>query len=119
VAFVAPSQDDSAPSLNVVVMAAAPGETLDKARQQINELLPRMSTDYQLISQGSTTLGGVEAFYNTSTHTSGTPPQVSRMHQVYVLRNNRAYTFTCGALDARYADLESAFTASLKSVVWR
>lgn len=116
--FIGPSADNSPPSINVIVLAATPGETLQSAQTQINDLMPRIMTDYKLVDQGYTTLGGVQAFYNTSTSTSGTPAQVSRLHQVVALKNNRAYTFTCGSLDSDFANYDGAFKAALDSVRW-
>lgn len=107
-----------AASLNVVIAPAAPGETLDKSRAQINAAQPKMLTGYKQIAQGSIKLDGVPAFFNTATHQAGTPPRLVRMHQVFVLKNNKAYAFTCGAPDAQYARYESDFQTALKSVRW-
>lgn len=118
VAFIGPTGDNSPPSINVVVLTAAPNATLETAQSEINDSLPRIMTGYKQVSQGYTTIGGVQAFDNTFTYISGTPPEVSRLHQVIVLKNNRVYTFTCGALDSYYPDYDGAFNAALESVRW-
>lgn len=116
--LASPAVDGFAPNLNVVVVPATPGETLENDKAQMAVMFPKMFTNYAQVGQGDITVGGLPAFYNTSTSDSGTPPQRLWTHQVFVLKNNQAYTFTCSTLDSNHSDQEGVFQSMIQSVRW-
>ena len=119
VIFMAPPAKQYAANINVVVVPAAPGETLEKGAVQINQVLPRAMNGFKKLSQGYGTLGGVRSLSITANHKMGTPPRLLWMKQTYVLRKGQTYTFTCTALAENHAQYKAAFDAALKSVRWR
>lgn len=114
----APPRDQFAANLNVVIGPAAAGETLEGAKAQLPLAYPKMFTRYAQVKQGDLSMDGAAGISNTATYESGTPPRKIWMHQAFVIRNNKVYTFTCTALDANHGDYEADFESMLNSVKW-
>lgn len=106
------------PNINVVVTPSAKGQTLAQLKTQINSLYPRVFNSYKKLAQGNTKLGGVAGIYITAIHKMGSPKALLRMHQVFVLRKDSAYIFTCTSSDADYSKSDAAFKNALASVKW-
>ncbi len=121
VIFLAPPVKGFSANINVVVTPAAPGETITQVPTQIRPLFSRMFTAFSPMSQGYTTTDGAKAYTHTARYTMGNGPQKlrMRMRQVIALRKGKAYTFTCTAGDAQYANNAKAFDAALKSIRWK
>lgn len=119
VVIAAPPAKNYAAHLNIVVIKAAPGETLEADLPKINAAMPKTLNSYKRVSQKITSIGGVRALETVATHKIGTPPRKLWMHQTLVLLNGQGYTFTCTALDGNHKTYEPAFKAMLKSVRWK
>jgi len=114
----APPAKGYAANINVVIVPAAPGETLEKDAVKIPQMMPRVLSGYKKLSHSYGTLGGLRALTITANHKMGTPPRLLWMKQVLVLRKGQAYVFTCTALHENHADYRGAFETALKSVRW-
>ena len=115
---MAPEKEGFTANLNVVIVPAIPGETLDKVKGQIAQLYPKMFNNYSLISQTDTQVGGETALQNIGSYELGTPPRKILINQVIVLKDNRAFTFSCTSLDAPTDDHKPALNAMLASIRW-
>lgn len=112
VMFLSPTREN----INVVSQAVPKGTTMEQARTQSIALLKRMMKNYKAIAQSSSKLGGQRALTLTSAYTLSDPPQQLRAYQVFTIRNNKLFVFTCTAKLETYAKYYSTFKASLNSV---
>ncbi len=105
-----------APNLNVVIVPAQPGQTLEQGQAQIAAMYPHAFTQFHMVKTGYEPVGSVRALLVMGTYVQGTSHL--SMRQDIVLKNGKVYTFTCTtpvALQARYAP---AYSQMLHSVRW-
>lgn len=106
------------PNLNVVVIKAPVGVTLDQIAAVTPKTLKSVSTNWKPLATGNTTLGGKRAAFLEYTAEMGTPKRVLWFRQVIVITAGKVCTFTCTALPGRRAASAKAFGAMMKSVRW-
>lgn len=105
-----------APNLNVVIVPAQPGQTLEQGQAQIAAMYPHAFTQFHMVKTGYEPVGSLRALLVVGTYVQGTSHL--SMRQDIVLKNGKVYTFTCTvplAMQARYAP---AFSQMLHSVRW-
>lgn len=105
-------------NINVVTQAVPKGTSLEAARTQTIALLKRMMTNYKVLGQGNSTLGGQRAAVLVSGYTLSQPPIKLRAYQSFTIRNGKLYVFTCTARESSYAKFNGAFMRTLSSVRW-
>jgi hypothetical protein len=116
--LMAKPQDAFAANLNVVIMPGAAGESLQAAKEQMPAMYAKMFNKYTPIEQADLSVDGAPAISNTATHETGTPPRKLWMHQVFAIKGDKAYTFTCTSLDSNHAQNKAAFDSMISSVKW-
>jgi hypothetical protein len=116
--IAAAPKEQFAANLNVVVVPATPGETLQAAKKQLPIVYPRSFTQYVQLKQGDITVDGTPGMTNTANHTAGSPPHTLWMHQAFFIKGGKVYTLTCTALDSNHAEYEADFNAMIQSLKW-
>ena len=105
--FIAKPKNGVTANINVVVTKAAPGDTIQAARAQINQTYPRLFNQFKWIARGNTTVDGAPALFNTVNYSIGTPPHRMWAHQIVALKNGMLYSFTCTTLNKDKHSLQS------------
>lgn len=98
-------------NMNVVVEATSLSLTdyVSAAKSQLSSGL----TNYQLVSESSTTIGGVTAYELVNTFTQGSYSIEDK--QDILVQNQKAYVITSTALQTNYATYQPAFDESVQT----
>ncbi len=105
-------------NINVVTVAVPKSVTLEQARAAGVAQMRRVMTNYKVLGQGYTTLGGQRAAVLVSGYMLSQPPIKVRAYQAFAIHNGKLVAFTCTAREATFGKYNSAFMGALSSVRW-
>lgn len=112
VIFIGPTKEDFTVNINILVEDAQ-GMTLDEYISASKPQLSQILTNYQLVSEGSKVIGGLDTYALVYTHTMGVFDL--EVKQVALLEDDKAYVITFTALQSNYDEYLPAFEASVET----
>jgi hypothetical protein len=116
--ILSPDNDGFTANLNVIVIEAPKGMTLEEFREQTKKGYQAL-TDYQQISQDYITIDGVRAICTVGDHTDDSSKDRLYMKQITTILNGNGYFFTFTAPAVGHEKYDSDFSNMIKSIQWQ